>query len=102
MKENLESRITLQDIAEAVGYSALHLNTLFIQRTSYSPMAYYHQLKIQRACSCLQFSYLKIKEIAFRLHYYDPFHFSKAFCKEKEITPKEYRNRYKEKSVLSE
>lgn len=58
-------------------------------------MVYYNQLKIQRSCSYLQFSDLKIKEIAFRLGCYDPFHFSKAFLKEMNITPKEYRKRYK-------
>lgn len=96
MKNNLENKISLKDIADAVGYSVSHLTTLFTQRTSFSPMTYYNQLKIQRACSFLQFSDLKIKEIAFRLGYYDPFHFSNAFLKEMRITPKEYRKRYKE------
>ena len=97
MKENLENKILLGDIADAVGYSSSHLNALFVQRTSFSPIEYYSQLKIQRACTYLQFSNLKIKEIAFRLGYYDPFHFSKAFHKEMEITPKEYRKRYQER-----
>jgi len=96
MKEHLEEKIILNDIANAVGYSASHLNTLFMQRTLISPIAYFNQLKIQRACSYLQFSKLKIKEIAFRLNYYDPFHFTKAFVKEMEITPKEYRKRYQD------
>ncbi len=96
MKENLENKISLQDIADSVGYSVSHLNALFMQRTSYSPIAYYNQLKIQRACSYLQFSDLKIKGIAFRLNYYDPFHFSKAFMKEMGITPREYRKRYRD------
>ena len=95
MKENMENQITLEDIAQHVGYSASHFSALFSERTSYAPMEYYNQLKIQRACSFLQFSDLKIKEIAFRLGYYDQFHFSKAFNKEMEITPKEYRRRYK-------
>ncbi|WP_165022912.1 MULTISPECIES: AraC family transcriptional regulator [unclassified Dysgonomonas] len=94
MKDNLENKITLNDIANAVGYSSSHLITLFTQKTSYPPMIYYNQLRIQRACSYLQFSELKIKEIAFRLCFYDPFHFSKAFLKEMRITPKEYRKRY--------
>lgn len=98
MKDNLENKIILEDIAKAVSYSCSHLNTLFTQRTSFSPIEYYNQLKIQRACSYLQFSELKIKEIAFRLNYYDPFHFSKAFYKEMEITPKEYRKRYQDKN----
>ncbi|MDL2208591.1 AraC family transcriptional regulator [Parabacteroides sp. OttesenSCG-928-O15] len=99
MKDNLENRISLEDIAEAVGYSSSHLNALFTQRTSYSPIEYYNQLRIQRACSYLQFSQLKIKEIAFRLHYYDPFHFSNAFHKEMEITPREYRKRYRDSEM---
>lgn len=99
MKNNLENKITLKDIADAVGYSSSHLTTLFSQRTSFSPIVYYNQLKIQRACSFLQFSDLKIKEIAFRLGYYDPFHFSNAFIKEMGITPKEYRKRYKEEPI---
>jgi AraC-like DNA-binding protein len=97
MKDNLENRISLPDISKAVGYSASRLNALFIQRTSFSPVEYYNQLKIQRACNYLQFSDLKIKEIAFRLQYYDPFHFSKSFHKEMGITPKEYKSRYKDR-----
>lgn len=94
MKDHLESRITLNDIAQHAGYSVSHFGNLFYRKTSYAPMVYYNQLKIQRACSYLQFSDLKIKEIAFRLGYYDPFHFSKAFRNEMEISPLEYRKRY--------
>ncbi|MDR3217477.1 MAG: AraC family transcriptional regulator [Dysgonamonadaceae bacterium] len=94
MKEHLEKKITLHEIAGHVGYSKSRFSALFIEKTSYSPMSYYNQLKIQRACSFLQFSNLKIEEIAFRLGFYDPFHFSKAFKQEMEITPKEYRKRY--------
>jgi len=97
MKDNIENKITLQDIAENIGYSSSHLNTLFVQRTSISPVEYYNQIKIQRACSYLQFSDLKIKEIAFRLKYYDQYHFSKVFKKEMNITPKEYRSKYNDK-----
>jgi AraC-like DNA-binding protein len=95
MKDNLENKITLSDIAKAVNYSNSRLINLFVQRTSYTPITYYNQLKIQRSCNYLQFSNLKVKEIAFRLGYYDPFHFTKAFIKEMGITPKEYRKNYR-------
>jgi len=97
MKDNLENKISLNEIAQNIGYSSSHLNSLFTQRTSFSPIEYFNQLKIQRACSYLQFSELKIKEIAFRLKYYDQFHFSKAFASEMGISPKEYRKRYNDK-----
>jgi AraC-like DNA-binding protein len=100
MKENLENKITLSDIARAAGYSVSHLTTLFTRKTSYSPFEYYNQLRMQKACSYLQFSELQTKEIAFRLGFYDPFHFSKAFVKEMEISPREYRKRYQEKRTI--
>lgn len=95
MKDHLEDKMSLEKIASNAGYSVSHFGTLFLEKTSYTPMEYYNQLKIQRSCSYLQFSDLKIKEIAFRLGFYDPFHFSKAFKLEMEISPREYRERYK-------
>jgi len=94
MKDNLENKITLNDIAQHVNYSASHFGAYFTKKTHYAPMIYYNQLKIQRSCSYLQFSDMKIKEIAFRLGYYDPFHFSRKFRMEMDISPKEYRKRY--------
>ena len=94
MKNNLENKISLEDIANHVSYSTSHFGSLFTKKTSFSPMEYYNQLKIQRACSYLQFSDMKIKEISFRLGFYDPFHFAKAFKLEMEIPPNEYRKRY--------
>lgn len=96
MKNNIESKITLEAIAQHVNYSKSHLISLFTDKTSYSPIIYFNQLRIQRACTYLQFSDLKIKEIAYRLCFYDPFHFSKAFLKEMGISPSEYRKKYKE------
>jgi AraC-like DNA-binding protein len=95
MKEHLESKLTLKEVADHCGYSVSRFTTLFIEKTSYSPIVYYNQLKIQRACSYIQFSDLQLKEIAFRLGYYDPYHFSKAFKQEMGITPREYRKGYK-------
>ena len=95
MKNHLEDRLTLADIARSVNYSPAYFGTLFRERTSFSPIKYYNQLKIQRACSLLQFSDLKIKEIAFKLGYYDAFHFSKVFFNEMEISPRKYRSRHK-------
>src|SRR5690554_5637608 len=94
MKQHVEDKLSLEDIATAVNYSPNYFGILFKEKTSYSPIEYFNQLKIQRSCSLLQFTDLKIKEIAFRLGYYDAFHFSRAFTKEMEISPKEYRKRY--------
>ncbi|MFU1857984.1 AraC family transcriptional regulator [Sphingobacterium sp. CZ-UAM] len=94
MKDNLESNISLDEISAHFNYSKSHMISLFKQKTSYPPMVYYNQLRMQRACSYLQFTLLKIKEIAFKLNFYDPFHFSKAFTKEMKMSPQDYRKKY--------
>lgn len=93
MKNNLEHPIELSDIARYAGYSESRLNSLFKAKFSIPPMAYYTHLKILRSCSYLQFSNLKIKEIAFRLGFCDPFHFSKTFQREMHTSPREYRKK---------
>ncbi len=99
MKNNLEQNLVLDDIAQHIGYSPSHFGNVFQKKTSYSPMSYYNQLKIQRSCSYLQFSNMMIKEIAFKLGYYDLFHFSKAFKKEMGMTPKTYRKKYRDGEI---
>jgi AraC-like DNA-binding protein len=96
IKDNLEKRICLADLSAVSGYSNSRLNTLFLERTSFSPMQYYNQLRVQRVCNYLQFSDLQVKEISTRLQYCSPYHLSKAFRHEMNMTPREYRYRYKE------
>lgn len=91
MKNNLEAKLTLEDIANHVGYTNARFNQVFSIKASTTPMSYYNYLKIQRACSYLQFSDLKIKEIASKLAFYDQFHFSKSFKQQMNMSPKEYR-----------
>jgi AraC-like DNA-binding protein len=98
MKNNLTNKITLQQIAQHAGFSSSYFGTLFLEKTSFTPMEYYNQLKVQKSCTLLQFSTMKIKEIAYHLGYYDPFHFSKSFHSVMEISPREYRLRYKAKT----
>ena len=95
MKDHLEEKITLKEIADTAGYSVPRINILFHKEIGASPMEYLTKLKIQRSCTYLVNSTLKIKEIAFRLNYFDQFHFSKVFLKEMKQTPSEYRKRKK-------
>lgn len=95
MKANIKEKLSLADIAKVIGYSVPHLIALFKKDTSLSPIDYFAKLKLEVSCTYLKDSDLKIKEIAFKLNYYDQFHFTKMFIKEYGITPSEYRNRLK-------
>lgn len=95
MRDNLTNKLTLNQIAKHVGYSDSYFRNLFLEKTSFTPIEYLNKLKIQKSCSLLQFSNMKINEIAYHLGYYDPYHFSKSFSKEMEISPREYRKKHK-------
>ena len=98
MKNHLGDKITIEDITNHVGYSTDHFRMLFQKRTSLTPMEYYRYLKIQKACVYLEdYKGWNIKDIAFKLGYSDPFHFSRAFKQEMDVTPKEYRKRHMKK-----
>ena len=93
MEQNLDKRLSLDEIAEEAGYSPSYLITIFSKKTSYSPLSYFSHIKIGKACEYLDFSKLKIKEISFILGYSDPYYFSKDFQKKIGLSPRNYRKR---------
>ena len=93
MEQNLDKKLTLDEIADEAGYSPSYLITIFSKKTSYSPLSYFSHLKINKACEYLDFSKLKIKEISFILGYIDPYYFSKDFQKKIGLSPRNYRKR---------
>ena len=52
-------------------------------------------LRLAQAKKLLVESPLQVKQIASRVGYYTTSHFIKAFVRREEMTPLEYRNRYK-------
>ena len=95
MKENLHKNLKLEDLAERVHYSVSHFSLMFTKGASYSPLEYFTQLKIQRACQYLDHTDLSIKSIAYELGFCDPFYFSKVFKKHTSLSPQQYKKRKK-------
>lgn len=93
MKENLERRITLQDILDYVGYSSTHFSTLFKRQVGGSPLAYFNRLKIEQACHMLQTTNLHINQICYKVGIEDSLYFSRLFSKMMGMSPSDYRER---------
>lgn len=93
MKNNVEKRLTLRDIATECDLSPSHFSKLFIQRTRHTPIVYFIYLKMQYACQLLDFTTHRISEIGREIGYDDPYYFSRIFKKIMHVSPREYRLR---------
>lgn len=95
MRENIQRNLKLEEIAAYAGYSVSHFSMLFREKTGYPPLYYFNQLRIQAACHHLDFSSLKINQIAMATGFEDHFYFSRIFSKIMGCSPSEYKKRKK-------
>ena len=91
MRENLERKLSLEDIALHTGYSLSHISALFTKQTGYSPLAYFNHLKIQQACNLLDFTDMKVNQICYKIGIEDSYYFSRLFRKIMGMSPREYK-----------
>ena len=92
MLNNMEHSLKLKAIAASVNLSVSQYSTLFRNKTGYSPIEYFNDLKVQNACQYLQFTSLRIREIGVKIGIEDPYYFSRMFTKVMGLSPQEYRN----------
>jgi AraC-like DNA-binding protein len=91
MQQNLSRMLTLNEIAVSVNLSVPHFSSTFRKKTGFSPIEYFIQLKVQKACQYLLFTDLRINEIAEKLGIEDQYYFSRMFHKLMGISPNHYR-----------
>jgi AraC-like DNA-binding protein len=93
MRNHLDVHLTLKSIASSINLSASHYASIFRKKTGYSPIVYFNHLKIQHACQYLQFTQLRINEVANKLGFEDAYYFSRLFTKVMGLSPLEYRKK---------
>lgn len=91
IREGVEEKITVQEIATELGSSYSNFRKLFKEYTGLSPAFYQQDLKLQRAKELLSTTDLSIKEIAYRLNFDSPDYFSSKFKAKIGCKPSEYR-----------
>lgn len=95
MKENLSKHLTLEEMSRSAQYSPSYLSTVFMKRSGMSPIDYFNHLKVQKACLLLDFTDMKVKDIAYELGFSDAFYFTKVFTKYMSMSPLLYRKTQK-------
>lgn len=93
LKSNIHKSFTIEELAKQFHYSTSHFSTLFKNKTGRSPIEYFIRLKIHYSCQLLDQSSLRIKEIASKVGYEDPYYFSRLFCKVMGVSPNKYRQK---------
>lgn len=91
MKENLERRISLAQIAQFTGYTPNHFSTIFKRSVGHAPISYFNLIKMQAACQMLDSTDMSINQIAAKLGFDDTYYFSRLFTKIMGMPPTAYR-----------
>jgi AraC-like DNA-binding protein len=91
MQENIHGKLNLDTLAAQAKLSKYHFVKKFKKLTGESPINYFINMKMQRACYLLDSTPRSIKHIASELGYQDAYYFSRLFKKNIGIAPDTYR-----------
>jgi AraC-like DNA-binding protein len=98
MQDHVNTMIRLDDLSSFAKLSTSHFSAIFRAKTGYSPIEYFNQLKVQKACQYISFTAMSIKNIALTLGIEDQYYFSRMFTKLMGTSPNEYRKKVKTSS----
>lgn len=90
---HLSERITVETLAQFVGYSETYLSKKFKQETGKNILDYINECRIESAKQMLVSCELSIQEISAQLGFGTQSYFGAQFKKATGISPSEYRNR---------
>lgn len=88
-------RISLSDLAAAVGLSPFHFLRSFKTSFGTTPHEYLLNLRMERAEDLLQTSRLSVTEIAFEVGYESSQSLARSFHRRRNMTPTAWRRRYR-------
>ena len=91
VRENLDCNLNVSDLAARLNVSREHLTRTFREQTGQTPYRYVLREKMLLACRLLKETSLTNKEIAARLGYDAPAHFTRTFRTVMQMTPSRFR-----------
>ena len=92
--ESAQDRLSMPDLADDLGVSYSYLRRAFKAHTGVTLKQYHIQVRLRRAQEHLLDPQLSVKEIAARLGFDSPFHFSADFKRHTGLPPKQWRTRH--------
>ncbi len=95
ISKHYREKIYLKDIAEAMGIGSTYLSWLFSEETGICIQDYIAQCRVDKAANLLAYSEESIAFIAEYVNFPSQSYFGNVFKKYKQMTPREYREKYK-------
>lgn len=95
MREHLDERITLNQLADLTGLSPAHFATRYRALTGVSPIQHFLHLKVEQACQMLDTTDHSFTQISSMLGYDDNYYFSRLFKKVMGQSPTDYRHTHR-------
>lgn len=95
LDKNIDKPLKSEEITNEFNYSPSYVFTIFKKRTGYSLIHFFNLKKVQKACEYIKYSDLNIKEISNKVGFQDPLYFSRLFKKHMGVSPRSYRERFK-------
>ena len=96
LQENFDKPVDFSALADSMAVSAPYLSRLFHEQTGTTPSRYLTEIRMRRARKLLMDTELAVREIAVRVGYSDPFHFSRSFRNTVGISPAQFREEHAE------
>lgn len=85
--------ITIELMAESLGYNRAYLSTLFKRQTGLTPVTFLLRLRLDKARHLLrERPELTVEQIASSVGFQDPLYFSKQFKRHYQLSPTDYRS----------
>jgi two-component system response regulator YesN len=94
IKDNYNTKISLDDIAGHVGISKYYFSVLFKKEQGITFSSYLNSVRIEKAKQLLKNPQITINDIVYEVGFNDNQYFSKTFKKYVGMTVTEYRNKY--------
>ena len=91
IEQNIEKKISLEELCEFVGYSIYHFSRLFKNEVGMSPYVYIIKFRLDLAKHLLITTNLPVKEISRKCGYKNEVNFYNIFKKNFDTTPRRYR-----------